>query len=177
MAWNDDFEQLFQDAVARYHNNPTFNEAFFTKREIVSLASIGYKPQEMFDYVEDYAQAGLPSPSTVLLIAATRRDYFLFVQQGNIPVNQPLISENQLPSPADQIQGIPYLPRLIKKAQGKLCGRLSPDVMYCCSNDRKFFQEHGNIHPVDFLRIVWLAEGNEAPILEFVQDAMRENIF
>ena len=36
------------------------------------------------------------------------------------------------------------------------------DIIYCCENDRRCFREHGNIHPADFLRVVWAAPGHAA---------------
>lgn len=170
--WNDTFHQLFKDAVARFNEGHRNIDTFFTERENFFLASIGYKPREMFDFVEDYAAEGVPSPSTSLLVAAVRRDYFLTIQRGETGLD-PLITVNDLPTFGDKLNDIAYLPRIIKKAQGKLLGSLDPDIMYCCGGDRKFLKEHGDIHPADFLRVVWAAKGDESKIAAYVQECDR----
>lgn len=167
--WNDTFHQLFKDSVARFNEGHRNIDSFFTERELFFLSSIGYKPREMFDFVEDYAGEGFPSPSTALLIAAVRRDYFLTIQRGETGFD-PVITVNELPSFGDKLQDIAYLPRIIKKAQGKLLGSLDPDIMYCCGGDRKFLREHGDIHPADFLRVVWAAKGDESKIARYVEE-------
>lgn len=174
MFWNDQFEALFQESVVRFQEGQRNIETFFTEREKSFLASIGYKPREMFDFVEDYGQEGVPTPSTSLLVAAVRRDYFLTIQEGHFSTEEP-VTVNQLPTFGDQLQDIAYLPRIIKKAEAKLRGTLDPDVMFCCGGDRNFLREHGNIHPADFLRVVWAAKGDESKIASYVKAAMRES--
>jgi len=39
--------------------------------------------------------------------------------------------------------------------------------MYSCGGDRAFFQEH-NIHPAEFLSLVWRNENNDAAIVDWV---------
>ena len=46
--------------------------------------------------------------------------------------------------------------------------------MFCCGGDRNFLREHGNIHPADFLRVVWAADKDESKIAAYVKAAMRE---
>ncbi|MEG0837397.1 MAG: hypothetical protein RR250_01025 [Akkermansia sp.] len=167
--WNDTFQQLLKESIARFHANYRNLDTFFTERELIFLDSIGYQAREMFDFAEDYAQEGLPSPSTALLIAAVRRDYFLTIQHGKSGL-EPIITVNDLPTFGDKLLDIPYLPRIIKKAQGKLKGALDPDIMFCCGGDRKFLKEHGDIHPADFLRIVWAAKDDEQKIAHYVRD-------
>ncbi len=173
MLWNDQFDALFRESVARFQEGQQNIDSFFTEREKAFLASIGYKPREMFDFVEDYAGEGTPSPSTSLLVASVRRDYFLTIQEGHF-TSEELVTANHLPTFGDQLQDIAYLPRIIKKAEAKLRGLLDPDVMFCCGGDRKFLLEHGNIHPADFLRVVWAAKGDESKIASYVKAAMRE---
>ena len=63
------------------------------------------------------------------------------------------------------------MPRLIKKAEAKLRGEMSADLMYCCAGDRNFFREH-HLHPADLLRHVWAANGDEGKVLEYVKAQM-----
>ena len=77
MEWNDIFLKLFSDAVERYHSNPNISpERIFLSEEVQFIESIGYRPLELYQYIEDFATLGTPSPSTALLIAATRRNHF-----------------------------------------------------------------------------------------------------
>ena len=61
----------------------TYNE-WFEPEGLAFLKSIGAKPREIFDYVEDCvaAEGSEPTPETALLVAAVRRDYFLVMQKG-----------------------------------------------------------------------------------------------
>ena len=68
------------------------------------------------------------------------------------------------------MDGIPWLPRIIKKAEAKLRGEMAPDLMYGCGGDRNFFREH-RLNPADFLRHVWAADGDEAKVLAYVKAA------
>lgn len=165
--------QIFTEAVYRYHapGRPAV-EQFFLPEEVDMLASIGYTPYEMFDYVEDYATQGEPSPSTVLLIAAARRAFFTTVQRGI--VGGKLLREVDLPRETETAQDIPYLPRIMSKAEAKLDGTLPRTVMYCCPKDRAFLRSHGDIHPADFLYIVWWAHRDKQKVVSHVLRTMKE---
>lgn len=171
--WNDTFYELFMDATTRFHEGHKTWQTMFTEEELDFLSSIGYQPREMYDFIEDYVEEGNPSPSTALLVAAVRRDFFLTIQRGLKSESVP-ITVAELPTFGDELHGITYLPRIIKKAEGKLHGNLDPDIMYCCGGDRNFLAKHGNIHPADFLRIVWAARGDRQPIITAVRNAMKQ---
>lgn len=167
MTWNDKFLELFDRCLSQFKaGNRNFN-SYYSTDDLAFLASIGYKPRELFDFVEDLGGEGEPSKSTALLVAAVRRDYFLVMQNGVLSTHE--ISRADLPTFGDALNGITYLPRLIKKAESKLKGELDPDMMYGCGGDRKFLRTNGNIHPADFLRNVWAADGDHQKILKFVQ--------
>lgn len=175
MEWNDRFMQMFTEAVGRFHEQPQpMVDHFFLPDEIELLASIGYTAHEMFDYVEDYALHGDPSPSTVLLIAAARRAFFLTVQRG-IAGSAALLREIDLPRETEEFQDIAYLPRIIRKAEAKLYGTLPQRVMYYCQKDRAFLRSHGGIHPADFLYMVWAAHGDKQKVVSHVLRTMKEN--
>lgn len=173
MEWNDGFMSLLRDAVARYHERPqTSAYNFFLPAEVQLLADMGYTPEEMHAYVQDYAVLGDPSPSTILLIAAARRTFFLTAQRG-ISGNAKPVKANDLPSPDDDFQGIPYLPRIIRKAEAKLHGTLDTGLMYYDEQDRTFLREHGNIHPADFLYLAWTAHGDKQKMVKAVLNAIK----
>ena len=119
---------MFTEMVARFHSQDSpAGGQFVLPHEREALASVGYSPQEMYAYVEDYARLGDPSPSTVLLIAAARRSFFLTVQRGIAGSTQ--LRETDLPSPEETLQDISYLPRIIRKAEAKLYGTLPLDLL------------------------------------------------
>ena len=130
--WNDTFYDLFREAVGRYHEGHRNVDGFFTDQEIIFLSSIGCRTRELFDFVETYARTGEPSPTTVLLMAAARRDFFLTVQHGQFYQGKPVIGYD-LPGFGDELCGLPYLPRLIAKARAKLVGSMGDDIIYCLS--------------------------------------------
>ena len=172
MEWNDSFMTLFRNAVERFHERPqTPVDRFFLPDECSILADIGYKPAEMHAYIQDYATKGDPSPSTILLIAATRRAFFITSQRGIFGNAKP-VKEEDLPAENDAFQEIRYLPRMIRKAEAKLHGTLDENVMYYCEKDREFLRKHGNIHPADFLQMTWAAHGDKQKMVSSVLNAI-----
>ena len=167
MPWNQRFLDLFARCSARYSAGDRDWNGYYNAEDLALLSSIGYRQREFFDFVEDFGDAGDPPPSTALLVAAVRRDYFLTIQNG--VTSGEVLRPGDLPTVGDAIAGIHYLPRVIAKARAKLRGELDPDIMFCCGGDRKFLREHGGIHPADFLRQVWLAGDHDLKIVEFVR--------
>ena len=166
MTWNERFLILLRRCVERYLQGDADFEGYYTDEDRAFLTEIGYKPRELFDFVEDLVDEGVPDESTALLIAAVRRDFLNVMQKGEHSDLE--ITAKDLPTFGDDLEGVPYLPRIIKKARAKLRGELDPDLMYCCGGDRKFLREHGEIHPADFLRVVWSAGEDDGKILEYV---------
>ncbi|GAA5118212.1 DUF5069 domain-containing protein [Luteolibacter yonseiensis] len=158
MTWNDQFLALFDRCLAKYQEGDTDFEKYYSCEEARFLASIGCKPREFFDFVEDFGSEGEPTISTALLVAAVRRDYFHTVQKG-IPSDKEL-TRDDIPTFGEELEGMAYLPRILAKGRAKLHGELDPDLMFGCGGDRNFLKKHGDIHPADFLRHLW-ASGNE----------------
>ena len=169
MNWNDLFLQLFDRCVAEYRGGNRDYASHYGENDRSFLGSIGCRPREFFDFVEDYCDDGTPSPGTALLVAAVRRDYFL-TEQGGAPWNGPMLTRNEVPSFGDALDEIAYLPRIIAKARAKLRGALDPDLMFCCGGDRNFFRKHGNLHPADFLRIVWAAGDDDHAVVKAIRN-------
>ena len=174
MEWNDRFMMLFREATERYlMNTRTPVERFFLPEECDFLASIGQQPAELHAFIQDYAMQGEPSPSSALLIAATRRAFFLTAQRG-ISGNAAPVKAASLPPETEEFQEIPYLPRIIRKAEAKLFGTLDPAVMYPDAKDRNFLRENGNIHPNDFLQLVWNTRSDRQKIITAVLHAIQQ---
>jgi hypothetical protein len=122
--------------------------------------------QELFDFVDDLERYGEPAVETALLVAAVRREYFLFVMGGKWTGQE--ISMDNLPAKAAKVDGIAWLPRLIEKAKAKLRGEMPADLMYGCGGDRPFLREM-NVELSEFLRMVWHSNGNDRMVIDYVK--------
>ena len=169
MTWNDTFLELFRRCLKSYEAGNTDFMSYYSDEDLSFLASIGYKPCELFDFVEDLGDGGVPTESTALLVAAVRRDYFQVVK-NNEPGTREL-GRGDFPPFEEETNGIAYLPRITAKAMAKLNGELDPDVMFGCGADRRFLSTHGDINPADFLRQVWAADGDAGKVSHFVKRA------
>ena len=164
--WAELFHEVYQRGVETYNSGRTSTAGFFNPVDNEFLGSIGCSEQELFDLIEDYCRGGEPSFEQVLLVTAARRDYFLFVQNGKPSTHR--IDMDRLPPKSAELGGIPWLPRIIEKAQAKLRGEMPPALMYGCGGDRPFLREH-NIPLADFLRVVWELDGDPKRILQYVR--------
>lgn len=162
-TWTQSFRAIYEKALESYQQGNRNLSTYFTADEIEFLRSIGCKPMEVYDFVEDYPAIEW---DTVLLITAVRRTYYLFVDGA--PSRDYAMTAEKFPPKDAEIQGIAWLPRLIVKANAKLRGHLPKELMYCCGGDRAFFKRY-DIHPADFLRLVWDAGDNHSKIVEFVK--------
>ena len=164
--WDTTFIELYHRCVDRYRAGETGYEGYYSEDDLRFLSSIGYQPREFFDFVEDYADGGEPSPSTAVMIASVRRDYLRHVMNGEI--SSRILDPATLPGKTEMIDGFVWLPRILVKARAKLRGELDPDTMFCCGGDRRFLREH-DLAPADFLRAVWAAEDDDTKVIEYVK--------
>lgn len=164
-TWDQTFRELFERSLERYNGGDSNLDNYYTTDDLMFLAAIGYKPREFFDYVEDYGDAQTPSVEAAILIAAVRRDYFLTIQKGQASTEE--MKPNELPGRNEELAGHPWLPRIIQKARNKLRGENDPDIMFSCGGDRRFLTQY-DIHPADFLRVVWAAGDNDQYIVDYV---------
>jgi hypothetical protein len=168
--WDSTFTELYHRCVERYRCGDTDYTGYYTDEDLAFLTSIGYQPREFFDFVEDYADGGEPSPTTAVMIASVRRDYLRTIMKGELSSH--VIDPASLPGKTEAVDGIVWLPRILVKARGKLRGELDPNTMFCCGGDRKFLREH-DIAPADFLRAVWAAGDDDAKVIEYVKNYSR----
>src|SRR5215210_1382035 len=161
--WPNRFKQIYDRALERYRAGNRDAQSYFTSEEASFLASIGARPMEVYDFAED--EEDLPW-ETALLITSARRDYFLSILHGRASDRRLKVEE--FPAKDAELDGIPWLPRLILKAKARLRGELPDELMYCCGGDRKFFRDH-DIHPADFLRLTWAVDGDERKLLAYVR--------
>lgn len=169
-SWDQTFSSLFERCVGRYRSGDTNFANYYTPEDQAFLQSIGYKPREFFDFVEDFVEYGEPGLSTALLVASARRDFLRVVMGGKLSQNE--IAPASLPPKTAEMDGIAWLPRIIVKARAKLRGELNPEIMYGCGGDRHFLSDH-DLAMADFLRAVWAAEEDDAKILAYVRSKGR----
>lgn len=161
----DQFRALYDQAVKLYAAGQRGAETFFSAEQQAFLAANGLTAQNLYDYAEDHLNGGEPGYDRALAIELIRRDYFLNVQQGRASTR--VLDESTLPPKDAAVQGIAWLPRIIPKAKAKLRGELPPSLMYSCGGDRRFFKTH-DIHPAEFLSLVWRNEANDDAIVAWV---------
>ncbi len=166
MNWNDYFLTLFARCVANYQTGDLDFTNYYRPQDLDFLANIGCKSREFFDFVEDFCAEGEPSVSSALLVAAVRRDYFI-THQKSIPSDR-ILTRDELPTFGDELNGMPYLPRLLAKGRAKLRGELDPELMFGCGGDRNFLKKNGKIHPADFLRHLWAAGNDDSKIAAWI---------
>jgi hypothetical protein len=167
-TWDTTFCELFERCAKLHRGGDSRGEKWFTDADKAFLDSIGYTPQEFFDFVDDHCRYGAEGPSleTSLLVAAVRRDYFRVIQSGQR--SGKIVPPSELPPKPAAVDGIPWLPRLIVKARAKLKGEMDPDTMFGCGGDRSFFEQR-RLHPADFLRVTWAAGDDDRKIIDFVK--------
>ena len=165
--WVEAFRTLFENKSTGYKNGVQKVEAMFSKDEEVFLRSIGATSQEIFDFVEDWCDDGVPDPETALALTKIRRDYFFQEQQGQF--SKEPTSEDEFPSRSASLAGLEWFPRIIAKARAKLRGELPTDLMYSCGGDRRFLNTV-KVSPVEFLETVREAGDDVDRIVKFVTD-------
>jgi len=161
----DKFHALYDKAMEAYATGQTDKTKYFNAGEQAFLAANGITVQAMYDYAEDHNNGGEPGYDRALAIETLRRDYFLNVQQGK--PSTAVLDESKLPAKTDAVKGVEWLPRIIPKTKAKLRGELPASLMYSCGGDRRFFKQH-DIHPAEFLNLVWRNFDNDAAIIDWV---------
>ncbi|EDY84565.1 hypothetical protein VDG1235_4196 [Verrucomicrobiia bacterium DG1235] len=165
-TYQDSFKKLYAKSVELYRSGNMDKSSWFDANELAFIAENGWRVQDFFDYGEDQVHGGEPSYEIAQSIEQVRRDYFLHIQKSNTSEHR--IEAAALPPKPEAVDGIEWLPRIIQKAIGKLKGELCEEIMYCCGGDRNFLQTH-DIHPAEFLRLVWANMDNHQAIIDFVK--------
>lgn len=159
------FRSLYDKAVSQYRNGQRGAGSYFTSEEESWLRENGLTPQHLYDYAEDDVGEGEPGYDIALGIELVRRDYFLNIQKGI--ASKQVLDPETLPPKSAAAHGIEWLPRIMPKARAKLRGELPPSLMYSCGGDRHFFTTH-DIHPHEFLSLVWRAGDADEPVIQWV---------
>ncbi|MBA3966699.1 MAG: DUF5069 domain-containing protein [Nitrospirales bacterium] len=167
LDWIQTFRTLFDQKVTSYKKGMRSADAMFSNEEKDFLRSIGATPQEIYDFVEDWCDAGEPDPDMVVAITQIRRDYFLNDLQGQY--SKYVKITDLFPPREAKLAGLEWFPRIIEKAKAKLHGDLPPDLMYSCGGDRRFLKKV-KVSPVEFLQLVREAGDDVEHIVKFVTD-------
>lgn len=170
--YQNELVRIWGNAEKLYRNGNTSPESFPIQDDLPFLQSIGLNKIDIFDYVEDWICEGAPDLATFLLIHAIRRNFFIEEQKGIASFE--VFDSQLLPEKTAELEGIPWLPRIIKKARAKLWGELSPDTMFCCGGDRAFFARH-DIHPAEFLQVVQKSGMADQLIAEWVLNRINKS--
>jgi hypothetical protein len=161
----DKLHELWEKSCRLYIKDRRGADTYFTAGELAFLAANGLTAQHLYDYAEDFTSGAEPGWNAALAIELVRRDYFVNVQAGK--PSAVVLDETKLPAKTDAARGIEWLPRIIPKARAKLRGELPASLMYCCGGDRRFFKAH-DIHPGEFLSLIWRNEHNDSATIDWV---------
>lgn len=160
-------KEIWQKGYNDYQAGGRVPGAYLTEEDQSFLASIGANQQDVFDFTDDYIRYGAPDWDTFWSVQSIRFNYFQLVMKGQPGTYIRPIGDY---TPKDaELNGIRWLPRIIEKAQHKLRGELDPDVMYGCGGDRQFLSDH-NLHPAEFLQLVWLNFDNPQRIAAYLEE-------
>lgn len=159
-------KELWQKAVDQYAAGQRDSATYFSDEETQWLADHGVTPQEVYDFAEDYDDAGEPDFTTFAMITDVRRSYFLTEMKGK--KTGTIVDPETYPAKDAEAAGIRWLPRIIGKARAKLRGELDPDTMYSCPGDRRFLKEN-DIHPAQFLRVVAQSFDDDQAIINWTK--------
>jgi hypothetical protein len=160
------FHALYDQAVTLYAQGERCVQNYFNVEQVEWLSQNGLSAQNLYDYAEDHHnQGGEPGFDVALGIEYVRRDYFINVQTSN-PTGV-IADPATWPAKTAAVRGIEWLPRILPKTRAKLSGELPTSLMYCCGGDRRFFKAH-DIHPVEFLNLVWRLGANDEAIHDWV---------
>lgn len=167
-TYHKTLEALWDHAYACYQGGNQDAATYFDSAQQADMQALGLRAHEVFDFVDDCIRYdGQPDKLTFILVQSVRRAYLNEVLKGKAATRQ--LTADDFPSKTDAIDGIPWLPRIIKKAEAKLRGEIHEDFMYGCAGDRQFLTKY-DIHPADLLNIVWMANGNTEAVVKWVKD-------
>ena len=166
-TFHNRLKEIWQKGYDDYSAGGREPGAYLTEEDQQLLLEVGATQQDIYDFTDDYIRYGAPDWETFWAIQSVRFNYFQLImkRQPGTYIRPP---SDYTPKDAE-LNGIRWLPRIIEKAQHKLRGELDPDVMYCCGGDREFFQDH-NLHPAEFLQLVWNHFDNSAAIAAYLEE-------
>ena len=168
LKMNNKLNELYDSAAAIYRAGCRQPSQILSASDLEVLARFGVSPQSLYDAVDDLACYGEPGKEVFLELAQMRADYFLKTLQGHL--SSRIVAESELPLKSTEFDGLPWLLRIIRKAQCFLEGSLCDDIMYGCAGDRAFLKKFRSTLPA-FLAVVRDSRGDAAEVLHFLRDS------
>ncbi len=126
--WKTEFHEAFDAGVVRRKGGCGEPDKMFEPNEVSFLESIGCSAQEMFDFCDDYVSWGDVIYEHVEALQAVRYDHY--VKELDSQPASHRMEMDEFPPKDAEVEGVPWLPRLIVKARAKLAGQLPADLMY-----------------------------------------------
>ena len=165
-TWKSRFQEVYERGAHAWREGRRSPQSMFDAEDAAFLKSIGCTAQELFDFVDDAQSTGEPDFKSVLAVQEIRLDHFLNDMGGEWPAHAVPVSS--LPAKRDQVDGIPWLPRIIEKARLKLQGRMPAELMYGCGGDHSFLRQVNMTLP-QFLQLVRDKGSDDRAIVEVVK--------
>jgi hypothetical protein len=165
---NSELHQLHDKASANYCAGCRTPSQILPPADLEALAKFGVSVQFLYDVVDDLARYGEPNKAVFVELAQMRADYFQTSLRGRPALC--IVEERELPPKSAEFEGVPWLPRMIRKAQCFLEGSLCNDIMYGCAGDRSFLKKYNATLPA-FLAVVRNTQGDPATALRFLADS------
>lgn len=137
----DPLVAIHQEASRLYDSGERSPDRILSPESAVWISRHGLSLQFVFDCVDDLARYGEPSVEDFIALALQRAAFHAALPPGAaVPA---ILTEPELPPKAEVFDGIPWLPRIVRKAQAFLEGNLCDEIMYGCAGDRAFLKKHG----------------------------------
>lgn len=162
----NELDQIHDKASANYGNGCRNPDQILSPDDLTKLTKLGVSAQFLYDAVDDLMRYGEPSKTVFVELAKMRVDYFQTTLCSQPPVH--IVQESELPPKSAEFQGVPWLPRITRKAQCFLEGSLCNDIMYGCAGDRSFLKKYNATLPA-FLAVVRDTHGDPSRALCFLQ--------
>lgn len=132
---------IHQEASRLYDSGGRHPDRILSPESADRISRHGLSLQFVFDCVDDLARYGEPSVEDFVAMALQRAAFHAALPAGAaVPA---ILTEPELPPKAEVFDGIPWLPRIVRKAQAFLEGNLCDEIMYGCAGDRAFLKKHG----------------------------------
>lgn len=162
----NEFIRLHSAALAKYRAGSRVPVEILDPADAKALSAYGIRVEYLYDCVDDLERYGEPSLDTFLALAAIRSAHFQKALGRKEPPR--IIQECELPPKTQEYKGVPWLPRIIRKAQHFLEGSMCPDIMYGCAGDRGFLAKYAVDLP-DFLAKVRDSNGDPEALYAYIQ--------
>lgn len=137
----DSLAAIHQEASRLYDSGGRSPHGILSPESAAWIFRQGLSLQFVFDCVDDLARYGEPSVEDFIAMALQRAAFHAKTPPG--AVAPAILNEPGLPPKAEAFDGIPWLPRIVRKARAFLEGNLCDEIMYGCAGDRAFLKKHG----------------------------------